>query len=616
MGAVRDVIAFLRADDKKLSGDLRRARAKFRRFGKRASRDLRRSFSKATGVLKTAAGIGGLVGFATIGRDVLDFEDKLQRVGSQAGQTSKEVRGLRNDITKLSDATGLSRTQLVGGIDELVNLQGKTAVNADNLDTMATAMLGTGAAAEDVAGLMFALNNNLGIQKEEMKGVLSIIDKIGTEASVPFSELSRELAALTGRAQEFQQTGARGAANLVAAVQVLRERFKGTSEAANALAGAMVAIQKKEKTLNQLGVVTRTANGEMRDLFETIFDIANNKRIGKKGLITVIGRAEAAQAIRTVSDLRGKMEDFVKLGTQNKGFLDERALARQNSEIGRINKAWTNVKNTLAKVLTPELLEKFAGAMEKLAEVVEFVTKHIGLFAAAWVAAKLAGIALKISDIASTSATLAGTLGKASGAVGVLAAGFAGFTIGTALDEALGLSDAISDILVGFAKIDARASTALVRDQAKGLGFGGTGVQQAFTKTQIAGRGGLNKFQKRQAVSLANFAERSGLVGTRGKINRNTAREFATRGLTTPEIAAGGGAEKLTDNLINAIRFATQSRERQKGDLFAGDVAAAGGAPRGEQISIKVTGQFRFDQNSNVVLENPRIQKDRRGVTQ
>lgn len=613
MASIRDVIARLRVDGKKVTPELRRARAKFKRFGTGVKRDLSRSFSKATGVLKTAAGIGGIVGFASIGKDVLDFETKLKRLEIQAGKSKLNLGKFRDSIGQVSDSTGQSRQGLLDAAAKFVSLTGDAETAQNALDLFGRISTGTGSSLEDVAAAAASLTNNLGIKSvTDMERAFAGMAAQGDKGAIEVKELATLLPGLADPFQQFAAKGPEALAKLGANLQVVRQGFGSGAEAATGLQALMTKIQKNARKFKGVEIFTTDAGGtkRLRDFNDIVRDIGNSKLAkNPEKLIRALGSVEAFKAFTQLNKGRDAVQGFVDAASDGSVIMKKFA-DFSNSDAGKIKKSWERVKNTLARTLTPERIAKFATAMERLAEVVQFVVDHIVVFASAIAAVKIAAFAAQLSQAALMAGGMKTALGLASGAVGVLGAAFAGFAIGSAIDEWLGLSDAISDALVNMDKADARAQRAFLRERAQDLG-GGTGVAAALTRAQI-GAGGLTDKQRRSALTLAGEAERSGFVGPGGKIARTQARKIATAGLSDFEIAKAGGTDALTDNLIRAVELGLAERNRVRGEGFAAEVAAAAPA---EQISIEVTGQFRFDQNGLAVMDKPRAKKDRRGVT-
>ena len=119
----RDVTVGIGARSAKLDRELRKARRKFKRFGRDVKQDLGRSFS---GVKRSIAGaglLGGVGGFALASQQVIGFEDRLDRLRIQAGDMSRtELAALRNQIRGLSDDTGLTAESILDGAEKVVEL--------------------------------------------------------------------------------------------------------------------------------------------------------------------------------------------------------------------------------------------------------------------------------------------------------------------------------------------------------------------------------------------------------------------------------------------------------------------------------------------------------------
>lgn len=456
MPAMRKVLAVLTADSKMLGRDLTKAEKRLQKFGKRAKKSIARGWGKATSLLGAAGGIG--LGMAFKG--VEEFEDKLQRVGSQARYSAQEIDDLRKRIDKASESKGVDRFQLLEGLEEAVNLMGGDGV--EQLDNMATALNATGAEAKSISGLMFALSENMQVDPSGMQAALSAIDKIGTVKSIPMSELASELPAVTGMAKDFGATGVRGTAQITAAMQLLRTEFKGAAEVGTALTGAMRSFAKNEKLIKGLGVSVRDANGEFRPMLDIIDDLGGKTGGDVGKLIKVMGRFEGSTAVKVLIKRRQEMQELVRMGVEagEQNFLAIRDQERQNSVAGRYESTMARVKLAMAKAFSPERMEKIVKIFEKLVDLLGWVVEHAKTSAAIFAGLKLApGLLSLVSTVASLKGAggLAGLLkgagGKAAGALGggaglasfalPAAAGVGGYMAGSWADKKFGISDAL-----------------------------------------------------------------------------------------------------------------------------------------------------------------------------
>lgn len=615
MPSFRDVIARLRADDKKLTPELRKARSKFKRFGKRVQRDLGRSFSKATGALKAGIGLGGIAGIAAVGRDVIDFEKKLKRLEIQAGSNRGALGDLRGEIDRVSQATGQSRQALLNTSARFLSLTGDAQGAAANLDLFARVATATGSELEDIAGASVAVSKQFnGINPENMEKVFDILIAQGKAGSVELKQVAAELGQLGGTFRAVGRDGIEGVADLGAAFQVIQTEFGfDPAKARTGLNSFLTQLAKpanKKRFKKATGVSLFDAKGARRDVTDVLRDLSS-KNIGFEKLIVGLGEAKAARAGAALAKNFEEMER-IKKASLEASVVQEDFADFATSSAGRIQRSWNDVKNQIADLFTPERVAKFAELMEKLVRVLEWVIDNVHALAAAWVAAKVTSFGVQFASAASGAMKLGGALGAAAKGFGVLQAAAVGFSIGTALDQWLGLSDAISDSLAGLDAVDARANSAFLRQRATDLGAG-FGVEAARNAAQIKTTGKLSARQRQSALTLASEAERAGIVGKDGTINRDVAAKIAAQGLSTKQLGSGQG-KQATDDLIKAIELGLATRAEARGQNFAAAVGAAD--PSKQPLSIVVQGQFRMDQNGLVALENPKVKRDRRGVAQ
>ena len=501
MGAP-EATAMMRADNRRLKGDLAKSR---RMFGK--------TFTKIGGGIKSKLGgaFGGLgalgagIGVAAIGKDVLDFEKTLTRLGIQAGSSAADIEKFRDGTIELSKKTGISRGELIAASEALVNLTGTAGFAQDKLAVLAQANLATGASMEELAGLAFSLDNAFELKSaDELKSGLSAIIQAGKDGAIPLNQMATVLQGVSASFAELGGTGVEGAADLAAALQVLRSGgFATASEAGTGLQAVITGLTKKSTQLKKKGIDVFDKDGAFRGL-RPILDDFQKADLTVKELTDTLGRVEAAKGIKALIDPKGRKNlEALSAASKKSNAVEEDAIKFRESAAGRLQASMNRLKETFAAVFTPDRIEKFVKGMGKLADFAGFVVDHAKEFALIWGSIKLAGFASQMAGIAASTKGLSSGLAGAANKAGLLGAALAaGLAAGTALDELFGLSDKISDAAVSqFAPTKSFAGNRELRGRARSvLGDQGEGAD-ARSKDQL-----------NNALRLLTSAENAGVL--------------------------------------------------------------------------------------------------------
>ncbi len=423
----RDVIARIRADLRQLEKDLPKGRRRFQLFGKKIGRDLRSSLRGAFRTVGTIGGIGGAAGLIAAGKGVIDFEDKLDRLGIQAKFGSEAVVALRKQIRNLSDDGGEAADNILAGANQLVNLEGGAALTSDRLELLDKAMVATGASGEDLARVLFSLDKTAGVSSvKDQTLALNALTAAGKEASIPLDQLGAELPKVLPQFVKFGRKGAAGIAQLGAALQVTAQGFKGPKELFTGANEALFQLAKQSGKLKKLGInvfeAKRGPHGERvyRDLRDIITDIGKSKLAkDDKLLIDAFGSKEAAQFLGLLVKNTDQW-DALYDASLKADVLQEDYVKRTTGRAGRLRRSWQRIQNSIAKAFTPERIEKFAQLMERVADLVGYLAEHaeaVGVAIAAW---KLRGPALAflklLSDVRGAGGIKAFLAANAAGA--------------------------------------------------------------------------------------------------------------------------------------------------------------------------------------------------------
>lgn len=369
------------ADSRKLDRGLKESRSKLRGFGqavKGIGSAIGKGFAKAGSFLaRSFDPLGrGFDLFASQIDDVRTYERGIARLAIAQGKSNDQMGDFRVNLDQISRETGVHRNEVLQGVAAYQALTGDTKGASDAAKTFARVSQATGSTVQDVADTAAALSQNLKIDPSDFEKAFSVLNTQGKAGAVELKDLAAEAAALSPQFARFAGgTGLAGMTKMGAAVQIIRRNFSTASEAGTGFRSLMTAITRNAKQLEKAGVKVftkdpKTGKKELRDFGAIVESIGKSKLMKDPTKLTkALGSSEAERSLLALtsnwSDFQGLINttDFSSIGKDFDQYLA--------SPAGRMDQAWNNVKLAAAEALTPERIEKAAGAMEKLASVVD-----------------------------------------------------------------------------------------------------------------------------------------------------------------------------------------------------------------------------------------------------
>jgi TP901 family phage tail tape measure protein len=395
MGTSRRAEVGLYANPKKLKPGLREAQGILGGFG----RGVKGVFSSVAGA------VGGFISraFDPMGRaydliqsqatEVFDFEKGVARLAIAQGKTNEQMGGFRTQVTAISEETGIARNEVLQGAAAYQALTGDTQGATDAARTFARVAVATGTNVGDVATAAASLQQNLHIDTADFEKAFSVLNTQGKAGAVELHDWAGLVASLSAKFQRFKgASGVHGVQELGAALQIAKRGFGSASEAATGVEGLMTAIVKNAKKLQKahirvFDVDPKTHVKTLRSFSEIIQSISNSKLAKDPALLAkALGRQEAEQTFQMLkgnwSDFQGLVNttDFSSIGKDMDTYL--------NSPAGKLEKSWNAMKLAMAEAFTPERIQAFAAAIDKLLPAVEKLGEALG-----FIADKVGGVA-------------------------------------------------------------------------------------------------------------------------------------------------------------------------------------------------------------------------------
>lgn len=590
MGAVT-ASALIRADNRKLKGDLSKSRSLFRKTFGGISKGIKGSLGGAMGMV--GAG-GAAIGFAAIGKEVLDFEQAMTDIEVQGNASAKTMVALRSTIKDLSRDNAQGRGELAGLADELVNLQGAAGLSAENLRVLADASFAAGGEAKDFAGVALSFANSFGlIDPSDLAKGLDAYVTAGERGSIPMRNMTTMLQQNAASYAMFSGKGVEAAAGMAAVLQTLRKRSGPGNEAGTQLNALLEVFQNRVLALKSVGIEVKDSAGEFLSVFEILDQVASSGILkNDKALKLGFGDGgNAKKALLNLVDLRGEMEKNLASAIKG-GEVQSNIAKRRQSDSFKIKKSINDTKEAIAETFTPDRIKAFAEVLQKASEVLKFMIDHAANFVAIWAAFKLAPLVAGFQSMAAAQAAQAasakasvGFLGKMGSAVNLIGVGLVAWNVGKIADDFFGISDKIGKMALNSEvyenSLGTRKGSKKLKSQIDSrMSFGFTGPMASDSDILKS-----SKFLRGDA--LAN-----GVIDKSGKVNReqaflsahdedrNSARFVANQ--------ATGFKDSKTEALVSQAKNA---------DLLLREVAGlrADAKSRGLSGEIKIS----FDENGS-----------------
>ena len=460
MANLRDVVAVLRADDKKLSPELRRARKKFKKFNRGVSRDMKKSFQKVRRTVGTVVGTGLVTGLALAGREAFRFEKKLLQLSLQANKGKAEMGRFSKKLSDVSRETGVNRDVLTNAAEAYVTATGDFEGAADSLQLFADISQATGTSAEDMARTLAVIKQNFKeIRPDQIREAFGVLTIAGKSGSVVLKDMAAQLGPMSGLFQKFGSSGVDGLKDLAASYEVIQSSFGFSAEKArtgmNSLFSALIKNTDKFKKATGVDVKGKT-------LFEILDELETKDVKDISKLLEGMGEVKGARAMEALLKNYEKAKeikaDFDKNGASS-SVVGADADIYRDSNVGKMEKSMNAIKLAFIEIFTPERIEKFANAADNLAPILEIIANNIGKILLLWAGSKGIGtvknvgmFAKHLSTVGSLAPTaanatgsLVGKMGGVAGKLGLIGAAFsAGWIVGEILN-AVGATDLLVD---------------------------------------------------------------------------------------------------------------------------------------------------------------------------
>jgi hypothetical protein len=290
-------------------------------------------------------------------RNVGNAQERLERLGIQAGLSSEKMKQLKNDIyaTALQDDVRVDPKEILAGVEAIVEKTGNLAFAEQNIKNIGQAVQATGATGVDI-GELFGEFEKMGIKgPEKVAEALDILNVQGKSGAFTL----QNLAALGPRViTAYTSTGRSGTVALRemgAALQMIRMGTGSSEMAATAFEAVMRSLTdpKKIKQLEEMGLelfdAEKLADGkrELRPINELMAEIIQTTN-GDKVNLGMIFDAEAIRAFNVAATeyqntgRMDKLNEFYNVQADGSTTLNDakRAAKTFNASLTMIATSW------------------------------------------------------------------------------------------------------------------------------------------------------------------------------------------------------------------------------------------------------------------------------------
>jgi TP901 family phage tail tape measure protein len=295
---------------------------------------------------------------------------------------------VRARIMEVSNATGISKEELLAGASAFTAFTGDGKTAAGSLDVFAKVAKASGSDMADIADTAAAMSSNFGVNAGQMEKTFSILIKGGKAGSIELNELAGVFKGLAPSWNQFAESkGPEGIARMSAALQVANKSFGSAAESATGLQGFVGQLSQHSDKLKKKKIKVWEVGPDglkrMRS-FDSILDDIATKLVDKKGMFDreqlneIFRDKEGQKFIATLVENR-KQYKALTAETMNASDVASDYAAVQSSASAQATLAWTQFKNTLSD-FAASTAPAAAAALKGLATGVGFISDSIREF--------------------------------------------------------------------------------------------------------------------------------------------------------------------------------------------------------------------------------------------
>lgn len=313
-------------------------------------------------------------------RNFAELERRMTRVGITADASREEMEQFTGEARRMAGDLAMPLDQIVAGADALA-AQGRSLQEIRALlPSVAKTAQAAGAEVDDIARSADAVGTHLKIGADEMQKAFDIMAEGGKAGQFELKDMARYLPSLAPAAKAIGMEGAKGLADLVAMLQILRKGAGSAEEAATSMNNILQKMSSEEtrKRFAKMGVDLEAAlkkgRKEGRNLIE-VFEDATWKAIrgDLSQLPKLIGDMEFARGMRALLSMRGEWQRLAGAIGEASGTVERdlnRVLGDSQAKFDQLSNAWdrfvTSVGAGAVNMGVGSLLQGLAESIDQL----------------------------------------------------------------------------------------------------------------------------------------------------------------------------------------------------------------------------------------------------------
>lgn len=384
------------ADPAKLQNGLSRSTKAVDNFATRAKASISRLGGAINGVADKLVTpfnsllLGGGIGMAM--KNVGDLSQSLMYYGMAAKKSDADTRAFRESLHNMAVQTGVDANTILAGISRIGEVTGDFDFSEQMGATLAKAAKASGASVEELASVASSMKVSMGWGAEQISQAFNSLIIQGDQGSYTLQKFAGEGKALLAASSSFGIKSADQFANFGAYLQVMNAQIKSEAELTTSVSSLFSELIAKAKDLKKIGVKVFDKNGELND-----FDVIMHQLMEKTdGNIKKLGPMFGASSIKALQPVMAEYKNGWKTldaitksgqeGMTNTSALDERFKKTAND----FN---TNVEKM--KAVAVQFADvNLAGPVQKLSDVLKYLSDHQSLVTAGFKAMTVAALAL------------------------------------------------------------------------------------------------------------------------------------------------------------------------------------------------------------------------------
>jgi TP901 family phage tail tape measure protein len=318
-------------------------------------------------------------------------DERLRRMGNQAGETNERMQQLKVAIESAAKASGVGFADMVEGLDEL---RERAQLSVNDIEELAPAFAdasrAAGVSGKEYARVFGSLMTNMGVTKKNAKEVMDIIQKGINDNQIEIQEFSAQIPKLTEAFEHWGLTGVQGATTMMAVLGRLKQQTGDTGKAAQSLSQIMEK-SLDPKVTEMLGYSVEGLKKKLARLVEggenplvAFLDMLEDA--AKKGvdLDQLMGFRIRGTFRKLTGDTKALKDEIRKAGeAQGQVAKDTANLnAGANKSVLDIINAYDRMEKKLGEVLaqqgTPKALDDITNSLETINQALTILKNETG----------------------------------------------------------------------------------------------------------------------------------------------------------------------------------------------------------------------------------------------